>query len=420
MELNVRKSRLDNGLSVLTFDLAQARTASLGIWVQGGARLETRSEEGMTHFAEHMAFKGTRRRTATDVARETDRLGGRVNAFTTREQTCFHAGVVDTHVERALDLLADIVLQPVYDPVELERERKVILQEIRMVEDQPEECAQEIFQSEIWPDHPMGWPILGSFDAVSAHPREALLGFLSRNYVADRMVVAAAGRVDHDVFERWVAQRFDDLAAGDTGSPAPAPAMRPWRRVIERDTEQAHVLVGVKGPPRGDARRYALCILDSVLGGSMNSRLFQEVREKRGLAYNVYSFFDAYADDGLVGVYMGVEPDSLAEAVDVAAAEMRRLASEPVTSETLEEAKDHLKGNVLLGLETSDAWLHKIVRDELDHHRFVPPEEVIASIDAVSVSDVMTLAAELFRDETLGVCALGPVEARDLPAVHLG
>ncbi|MBZ0253527.1 MAG: insulinase family protein, partial [Candidatus Methylomirabilis sp.] len=394
-------------------------SAAVGVWVEVGSRAEAPEEAGLTHFVEHMVFKGTERRSALDLARELDAVGGRMNAFTGKEQTCFHARVLDEHFERAADLLTDMLLHPAFDKDELERERAVILQEIGMVEDQPEDYVHEVFQQTFWPAHPLGRPILGTAESVSRHSREDLVRFMRLRYAPARVLVSVAGNVTHERVLREIAPKLEALRAPDFPENVSPPAVAPARKVVERDAEQAHVVLGVPGLARKHPDRFAWHVLDTVLGGSMSSRLFQEVREKRGLAYSVYSFAEAYLDGGAFGVYMGVAPETLAQAVEVTAAELRRARSEPVDARTLREAKDHFKGALMLALEGADAWMNKIARDEVEHGRMVEPEELIAAVEAVTAEDVRRLAEALLREDALVACALGPISESDLPAIPL-
>ena len=411
-----RKTILDNGVRLVSERLPQAFSVTVGLWLDVGSRDEEPALSGASHFIEHMAFKGTERRSPLDIAREIDRLGGQANAFTTKENTCYHARALSRRLAELCDLLTDLLLRPTFDPAEMERERQVILQEISLQEDTPDELVHVLFSRNFWPEHPLGRPVLGTPQTVRALDRSAILDYLRRNYRPQGLIVAVVGDVDHD--------RLVELAAGPLGSLPPA-EQRPPRRpptpaaglhVVPRDLEQVHLLLGQPAPSAVDPERFTAALLNLILGGGMSSRLFQEVRERRGLAYSVYSFLNTYSDSGLLGTYLAVAPSRAREALKVVRAELARLAAEPVSETELAHAKENLTGSILLAAENPEQRMARLARNELHFGRYVPLEEVAEKVEAVTSAEVSALAARLLAPHTLSVTALGPAELDELAA----
>jgi len=399
---------LDNGLRLATERLPDARSVSFGIWIEVGSRHETPPFEGAAHLWEHLGFKGAGSRSALDIAKALDLFGGHSNAFTSREHTCFHARVTGRHLKEALDILADIVLAPRPSLEDLDREKDVVLQEIAMVEDDPEESLMESFWAELWPGGALGHSILGAPESVRGLTLPRLDAWRAGHYRPERMLVAAAGGLDHDVFRDLVARRFAAQAPGQAQPEPERGVFRPALHLRERDTEQTHVALCFPGLGSNDERRFALAVLNAVLGGNMSSRLFQEVRERRGLAYSVYSFANSLSDRGLLHVCAAVDPERAPELLGCLRAELDALARGGITPEELEHARDHLLSGLYLSLESSEDRMSRLARNQLVLGRRVTPEETAARFEAVTLEDVAALARELLDFSRAGLGVLGP------------
>ncbi len=405
-----RKSTLANGVRVISEAMPHVRSASLGIWADVGSAAEDRQQRGISHLVEHMLFKGTERRTAREIAETMDAVGGNLNAFTDKEATCYYAKVIDHHVPLAVDVLADMFLHSVFDPDELAKEQKVVLEEIRMYDDSPDEMIHDLFTSTMWSGSNLGEPTIGYAETVSALTSDDLRGHLRARYAPNTVVFAAAGNVDHDSFVELVRTAFAGYE-GLAQPPVPErPRLTPATFLKTKDTEQAYVVLGTQGLSVCDERRYALSVLDTIVGGGMSSRLFQEVREKRGLAYSVYSFQQGYRDAGLFGVSAGTSPQSVQECVDVIVDELARMAETGPEEAELNLAREHIKGSLTLSLEASSSRMIRLGRSEFNLGRQVTIEEIEAEVDAVTYDHVVALARELFAPEKLGLCVLGPVD----------
>ncbi len=402
-----RKKVLDNGLTILTEEMPHFRSVAIGIWVARGSRHETTEEGGLAHFIEHMVFKGTERRSQARIAQEMDETGGQTDAFTSHEYAGFHAKVLDEHVPRAVDLLSDIILAPRFDAEELERERNVIFEEIKGVEDAPEDLVHELFGEQFWPNHPLGRPILGTPETLAAFTRAEVLRFFRRIYAPSNLIVAAAGRLEHAHIERLVAEHFDALQTPPDGLVDQAPVMVPSVRLLEKDLEQAHLVIGTEGPPQASSDRYVAYILNAILGGSLSSRLFQVIREERGLAYSVYSGLACFRDTGQLTVYAGTDPKNVPEVLELVMSELGRIRNEPIEATELQRAKDHLRGSLLMGLESTASRMSQLARQEMYYGRQVSVEEAIRGIEAVSSEDLRRLASSMFENRPLAMTLLG-------------
>jgi len=404
------KTTLPSGLRVLTETMPSVRSASVGIWADVGSSVEVAERRGISHLVEHMLFKGTSRRTARAIAETMDGVGGNLNAFTDKETTCYYAKVIDRHVPLALDVLADMFLHSKFDPQELGKEQKVVLEEIKMYEDSPDELIHDVFLQTMWSGSSLGEPTIGFADTVVRLTPDDLRAHMRAHYAPNCVVVAAAGNVDHERFVELVAEQF----AGFEGSCAltlqPRPATTPATHVRHKESEQAHVIVGSRGIDVRDERRYALSLLDTVLGGGMSSRLFQEIREERGLVYSVYSFQAAYRAAGLFGVYAGTSPENVQACIDVIVEQFARVRDEPIGAEEFALAKEHIKGNLTLSLESTSSRMIRLGRNELALGRNITPEEIEQRIDAVTAEEVRLLACDLLAEEHLGLCIIGPVD----------
>ncbi len=408
------KTVLPSGLTVITETVPGARSVAIGIWVNVGSRDETSETSGVSHFIEHMIFKGTERRTAFDIAKTFDRMGGFSNAFTSRETTCFHARVLDIHLDTVTDLLADILLNSRFDEAEVQREKQVILQEISMVEDTPDDYVHELFNGYIWGDNPLGRSILGTRQRVKGFDSAFLKEFVNRSYVAPKIVVAAAGNIEHQAFLQRIAGLFDSLPDSDGSLPRrELPAMNPGTLFNHRDCEQVHMLMGYPGVSASDESRYAAAMLNVILGGSMSSRLFQEIREKRGLAYSVYSYLTSYQDAGVMGMYAGVAPDTCYDVAALMQSEFRRIAREPVSVSELEAACDQVKGAILLASEGMDSRMSRIAKNELFLGKQVSYQEIEDRFNAVTRDEIMQVASRALEARP-ALVMLGPLDDTEI------
>lgn len=406
-----RKAVMDNGVRVVTEALPSVRSVSIGVWVDVGSRDERPGEEGLSHFIEHMFFKGTRRRSAEAISREIDALGGELNAFTSRECTTFYAKVLDEHLEPGIDLLADIFHHSRFDSKELAKEKQVVLEEIRMVEDDPEEFLYDLHTKNAFSTHPLGRPILGEKATIRALRRDQVLAYRSNHYRPSQVVIAVAGNF---VF-RPLMKRLSAAFGGKWGGTSNAcerkpPTLDGGIQVRPKPLEQVHLCLGLKGLSHSDTDRYGAYALNAILGGGVSSRLFQEVREKRALAYTIYSSLSCYTDSGLLNVYAGVRPDAAPRVLELIQAELRRLKAKPVGRAELQRAKSQLKGNVMLGLESTSSRMSKAAKDELYFGRHIPLGEIMADIDRVSARQVWRLSRNLLDDRYLTVTTLGPLK----------
>lgn len=405
----IDRETLPGGLTLLFEDVPAVRSVTIGVWLRMGSRHEPARLGGISHFLEHLVFKGTETRNAKDIALLADRMGGNLDAFTSKEMTCFYVRCLDEHLMLAVDLLADIVRNPRFDAVELERERGVILEEIRMVTDAPEDRIYDLFAERVWPKHPLGRPIQGTIESVSKMSRDTILRYFRDAYVPENMLVAVAGRITADDRQR-VREAFSSLRSGEAVKPVSAPKFR-FDVVTEsrKQMEQVHLLFGVPGLPSGHEDRFAMHVLNTVLGGSLSSRLFHKIREERGLVYAVSSSTHGHQGVGLLTVYAGTSPSKAREVVALALAEMRDLAEHGPTREEWEVARDHLKGSYLLGLESTSARMSRIAREEMVLGRQMTADEIAEELDAATPERVRDLAARLFTKRKVSLAAVGRI-----------
>jgi len=405
---NIRRQVLPHGLTVITEQMQHIRSASIGIWLQTGSRDEDPESNGISHFIEHMVFKGTKHRTAEEIARQVDSIGGNMDAFTAKECICFNVKVLDEHVPIALDILSDLVLNPVFDAADISRERGVILEEIKMDEDNPDYLVHEIFTKNFWKDHPLGKPILGTKETVKRFERNAVFDAYAHRFAPGNIIVSAAGNLDHDRFVELVSKHFEQMKPRKNGFHSSAPKI--VSRIILRNKkalEQVQLCIGVPSHPIAHEKRHAGYILNTLLGGGMSSRLFQNIRERQGLAYSIYSDLNPYRDTGCLAVYAGTSRESAVKVVHSVVEEFRKLKCETVPEEELRRSKDQLKGSLMLSLESSTARMSNLARQEMYFDRFYDLDELIEKIEAVTVEDLQTLANEFFQPESVAVTALG-------------
>jgi predicted Zn-dependent peptidase len=413
-----RKTVLPNGIRVVTESLPWVRSVAVGIWVETGSRIEPVDRGGVSHLIEHLVFKGTDTRSAEDIARAIDSVGGQMDAFTAKEHTCFYVSVLDEHLEMAADLLADVLLRPRFAPGDIEREKAVVFQEIKMVEDTPDDLVHELFTQSLWEGHPLGRPILGTPETVTALDGDALRRFFQDTYCAPNLVIAAVGNLEHERVRTMVAERFGRLPAVAPAPPDVAPAVVPQVLVRAKDLEQSHVCIGSSSYPQHHDDRYASYVLNTVLGGSMSSRLFQNVRERRGLAYAVFSGLAAYRDAGAMTIYAGCANEAVDELIDVVVGEVRGMKTELPDAE-LRRAKDHLKGSLMLNLESTSSRMSHLARQEIYFDRQFGLDETLEGVERVSTDEVQRVARDLLRDGALAATVLGAVNGLEIPPERL-
>ncbi|MBV9486828.1 MAG: insulinase family protein [Frankiaceae bacterium] len=411
----IRRTVLPGGLRVISESVPGVRSVAFGVWIGVGSRDESPSLHGASHYLEHLLFKGTKRRDALTIASALDEVGGELNAFTAKEYTCYYARVLDADLPIAVDVVCDMVTSSVLASKEVDNERGVILEEIAMHDDDPGDSVHDTFADLVWPDDPLGRPVLGSVDSIGAMTRSSIAGYYRRRYRTDHLVITAAGNVDHGRLVRLVKKAFADVAVDDSRRPAAprsqgaAPAFAVGTAVRARPTEQANIVCGVPGLSRHDDRRFALGVLNAALGGGMSSRLFQEIREIRGLAYSVYSFATHYADTGMFGVYAGCHPDRARQVVELCREQLALAAANGLTTDELARGKGQMRGGLVLGLEDTGSRMSRLGKAELVYGELLTVEEVLASIDAVSLDDVQAIASEVFtRPDSLAV--VGPYD----------
>jgi predicted Zn-dependent peptidase len=408
---NIRRQKLPNGLTVITEQMQHIRSASIGIWLQTGSRDEDAEWNGISHFLEHMVFKGTSHRTAEEIARQVDSIGGNLDAFTAKECICFNVKVLDEHIPTALDILSDLVLNPTFDAADIARERGVILEEIKMDEDNPDYLVHEIFTQNFWKDHPLGKPILGTKETVKRFERAPVVDAYAHRFAPGNIIVSAAGNLDHDRFVELVTAAFEHMKPaknGKNGFHSPVPKI--VSRIILRNKkalEQVQLCLGVPAHPIAHEKRHAGYILNTLLGGGMSSRLFQNIRERQGLAYSIYSDLNPYRDTGCLAIYAGTSLASASKVVQSVVSEFRNLKSTPVPEEELKRSKAQLKGSLMLSLESSTARMSNLARQEMYFDRFYDLDELIEKIEAVTAEDLSDLANEFFKTESVAVTVLG-------------
>jgi predicted Zn-dependent peptidase len=405
---NIRRQILPHGLTIITEQMQHIRSASIGIWLETGSRDEDSESNGISHFIEHMVFKGTKHRTAEEIARQVDSIGGNMDAFTAKECICFNVKVLDEHVPVALDILADLVLHPIFDAQDITRERGVILEEIKMDEDNPDYLVHEIFTQNFWRDHPLGKPILGTKETVKRFERQTVFDTYAHRFAPGNIIVSAAGNLDHDKFVELVSKHFDHMKPAKNGFHSAQPKIS--SRIILRNKkalEQVQLCLGVPCHPIAHEQRHAGYVLNTLLGGGMSSRLFQNIRERQGLAYSIYSDLNPYRDTGCMAVYAGTSLASASKVVQSVVSEFRKLKQETVGDEELRRSKDQLKGSLMLSLESSTARMSNLARQEMYFDRFYDLDELIEKIEAVTADDLQSLANEFFQTEKVAVAALG-------------
>jgi predicted Zn-dependent peptidase len=414
-----RLTELDSGVRIVTEAVPSVRSIALGFWIRTGSRDEPGERAGISHFLEHLLFKGTDRFSSLEIDEMFDAMGAEVNAGTGKETTSVYSRFLDRHLGRAYDVLQDMVLRPSYP--DIDSERQVVIEEIAMYEDEPQDKVHDVLAGAVFGDHPLGRPIIGRAEVVSSVPVPDIAAWHDANYVGPNMVVAAAGNVDHERVVELTEGAFGSANEERPGSPGSPNGHEPTVAFQKKDTEQYHLCVGARGIHRADDRRFALRVLDTILGGSSSSRLFQEVREKRGLAYAVYSYASYYADSGQVAIYVGTRPDNVGEAMKVIGYELQRLQGEPVSQDELERAKENVKGRTVLSMESTLSRMNRLGTSLLMGVPLLTLDELLAAIDAVTVEDVASLSRDVFDPEGMSAAGIGADEEAfrsALPAVN--
>lgn len=413
------RETLDNGVRLLTETIDHVRSISLGVWLRRGSRHESDEQSGIAHFVEHMLFKGTETRSAEDIAQTIDSIGGQLDAFTAKEYASYYVKVLDEHLPLAVDVLSDIVLHPIFEQDDIDREQKVVLEEIKMVEDTPDDLVHELFTESLWRGHPLGRPILGVPDTVRSFTPACLREYFSSTYTAGNIIVSAVGHLDHAQVRELVSTAFASIPT--TGGPPPEtpPDVAPRAVVRDKKLEQSHICLGTGSYPQQHDDRYVSYVLNTMLGGSMSSRLFQNIREKRGLAYSVFSGLSAYRDAGNLTIYAGCANDAVTQVIDLMVEELRTLKRTPAGDDELRRAKDHLKGSLMLSLENTSSRMSHLARQEIYFDRYFDLDETLEGIEQVTAADVRRVANHLFSNGALGATVLGHVGSLQLPRERL-
>jgi len=400
--------RLPSGLRLVTEAMPHVRSVTVGVWLTRGSRHESDAESGVAHFVEHMLFKGTTSRSAQQIAQTIDSIGGQLDAFTAKEYASYYVKVLDEHLSLAIDLLSDMVMRPALAPADVTKEQSVILEEIKMVEDAPDDLVHEVFAQQFWARHPLGRPILGTPETVTSFESAGLRRYFDRTYTASNLLVAAAGNFEHAALRALVDRAFGALPPGVPAEAVAPPAVTPGLVVRQKDIEQSHICLGTPAYPQAHIDRHAMYVLNTILGGSMSSRLFQHIREERGLAYAVFSNLTTYSDAGAITVYAGCAADRLNEVVDLTLAELRTLRSVAVPDDELRRAKDHLKGSLMLSLESTSSRMSQLARQIMSFGQTFTLDETLDNIERVSAADVLRVAQDLFRDGAPVATVVGP------------
>ena len=409
------KTVLPSGMRLVTEAMPHVRSVAVGIWVETGSRVEPEERGGISHLIEHLVFKGTATRSAEQIAGAIDSVGGHMDAFTAKENTCFYVSVLDEHLPLAADLLADILRNPLFAAEDIEKEKAVVFQEIKMVEDTADDLIHDLFAERFWAGHPLGRPILGRREVVQGFDRAAVLSHLAEEYAPDKIVVAVAGHVEHARVVDLFAERFEGFARPGRRHEFTPPVPHAAVHMVHKPLEQVHLVMGFPGIPDTAPDRYALYLLNDVIGGSMSSRLFQEIRERQALAYSVHSGIQSYRDTGLFYVYAGTDAANFNKVVKALIKELRALKKDGISVEELRRAKDHMKGNLMLSLESTSSRMNRLAKQELRFASFHSMDDMLAAIDAVRLDEVEALIHRVLDEDQLSLLTLGPIDRRSLP-----
>jgi predicted Zn-dependent peptidase len=411
-----KKEHLSNGIPVVMEQLKNMRSVSLGIWVKVGSRNEETHKNGISHFLEHMFFKGTAKRTAKDIAVEIDSLGGELNAFTSKESTTFYVKILDEYLEKGIDLLSDIFLHSTFPEEDIEKEKRIIKEEIKLVEDTPDDYIHDLFNQTIWGHKDLGQPVLGRRETVKSFTREDIVSHIKKYYGTKDVVISCAGNFEHESLVNILNKSLGSLRRGSEPEKGAPPYFENKVEVFHKELSEAHLCIGVEGIPQTSEDRYSLFVLNTIFGAGVSSRLFQEIREKRGLAYSIYSFVSSYYDTGIWGVYAGVSRKRVGEVAGLILKEMHDLKS-TLTEVELQRAKNHLKGNIVLGLESTSSRMTNIARQEIYHGRYYSPKEIMKEVDSITLVNIQALAEKLIKHGWFSLTVYGPVYEKDLKGI---
>ena len=403
-----QKTVLPNGVRIITEEIEHVRSAAIGLWVGAGSRDEREGYEGISHFMEHMFFKGTEHRTARALAESLEAVGGQLNAFTTKEYTCYYAKVLDEDLDLAIDVLSDMFFHSLFDEKEIEKEKNVVIEEIKMYEDSPDELIHDIFSEKVWNEHPLGKPILGTEASITSLSRDKIMLFLSEHYAPDNVVVAVAGKIKHADIVAKLSAQFGTFKRGGRRVLEEAPTGKTVEHYQKKETEQMHIIIGVPGLGQDDEDIYAMHIFNNILGGGLSSRLFQEIREQRGLAYSVYSYHSTYVDSGLFAIYAGTSPKNTQEVIECILQELKEISEQGITTDELARTKAQIKGGLYLGLESVSSRMSRLGKTELTYNRVLSPEEVIGKLEKVTLEDVLRVIGRLWQKDKISLMTLGP------------
>jgi predicted Zn-dependent peptidase len=415
----VTREVLDTGLRLITEAMPHVRSVTIGVWLMRGSRHETDERSGIAHFVEHMLFKGTATRSAEDIAQAIDSIGGQLDAFTAKEYASYYIKVLDEHLPLAIDILSDIVLNPAFSPDDVEREKKVVLEEIKMVEDTPDDLVHELFTQGFWENHPLGRPILGRPETVESFQSDLLRRYFRNAYTAPNLIISAVGNLEHERVRDLVEQKFRAVPVSGDPIGEEAPTVVPKILIRNKELEQSHLCLGASSYPQNHDDRYSSYVLNTMLGGSMSSRLFQNVREKRGLAYAVFSGLSAYRDAGSFTIYAGCSNEAVGQVIDLVIEELRAVKQSAVPSAELQRAKDHLKGSLMLSLENTASRMSHVARQEIYFDRQFGLDETLQGVERVTGDDVQRVAADLFKNGSLAATVLGNVNGLEIPRERL-
>ncbi|MCL5935533.1 MAG: insulinase family protein [Firmicutes bacterium] len=404
----IKKVMLNNGIQLLTEDIPHVRSLAVGVWINVGSRDEGDEVAGISHFIEHLMFKGTEKRTAKQIAEALDAVGGQLNAFTTKEYTCYYARVLDEHLELALDILSDMLFSSKFAVPDIDRERNVIIEEIKMYEDTPDELVHDVFANTIWQMHPLGRPIIGHADVIKRLDRDTFLGYLNKYYVPGNIVISLAGNIDHELAAQKIGFYFGGLRGDLSHRAMDLPNSRKEVFCRTKDTEQVHLCLGTPGMPLEHEQIYTFQLVNTILGGGLSSRLFQEIREQRGLVYSIYSYHSSYYDTGIFCVYAGLSKENVSPALDLIFKEIKDIRDNGVSDQELRRAKDQLKGNLLLSLENVNTRMSRLGKSQLYLGKVVSPDEIVQRIEKVSGQDIRNLAGERFIPREFAIASVGP------------
>ncbi len=411
-----RKEHLSNGIPVVMEPLKIMRSVALGIWVKVGSRNETPDKNGISHFLEHMFFKGTEKRTAKDIAVEIDSLGGELNAFTSKENTTFYVKILDEYIEKGIELLSDVFLHSRFPEEDIEKERRIIKEEIKMVEDTPDDYVHDLFNQTIWGHTGLGQSVLGKRETIKSFTREDLLSHIRKYYGTKDVVISCAGNFEPESLIGMLNKNLGSLRRGSEPEKGLPPQFKSKVEVFHKELSEAHICLGVEGIPQTSEERYSLFVLNTIFGAGVSSRLFQEIREKRGLAYSIYSYIASYFDTGIWGVYAGISRKRVGEVVELILEEMNELKN-TLNETELQRAKNHLKGNIILGLESTSSRMTNIARQEIYYGRYYSPKEIMKEVDSITLDRIKDLAEKLIKKESCSLTVYGPVYERDLKGI---